>query len=249
MTFTLPNLPYAYDALAPHMSKETLEYHHDKHHQAYVTNGNNAIKGTEFEGKSLEEIVKGSFGKNAAVFNNAGQHYNHLHFWNWMKPHGGGSKLPGRLEKKISEDLGGFEKFKTDFAAAGVGQFGSGWCWLQVKNGKLEISKTPNGENPLVHGATPILGCDVWEPSGLFEGVDRQPDQLGICRPAVREGRLTNAKLFRSECRGGSIQLPPLRPFGREPRARGIAAWASMSRAWVWPLFRLHRCSAETKQI
>ena len=146
MTFTLPNLPYSHDALAPHMSKETLEYHHDKHHQAYVTNGNNAIKGTEFEGKSLEEIVKGSFGKNPAVFNNAGQHYNHLHFWNWMKPNGGGSKLPGRLEKKINEDLGGFEKFKTDFAAAGVGQFGSGWCWLQVKGGKLEISKTPNGE-------------------------------------------------------------------------------------------------------
>jgi superoxide dismutase len=88
MTFTLPNLPYSHDALAPHMSKETLEYHHDKHHQAYVTNGNNAIKGTEFEGKSLEEIVKGSFGKNPAVFNNAGQHYNHLHFWNWMKPNG-----------------------------------------------------------------------------------------------------------------------------------------------------------------
>ena len=116
MTFTLPNLPYSHDALAPHMSKETLEYHHDKHHQAYVTNGNNAIKGTEFEGKSLEEIVKGSFGKNPAVFNNAGQHYNHLHFWNWMKPNGGGSKLPGRLEKKITEDLGGLEKFKTDFA-------------------------------------------------------------------------------------------------------------------------------------
>ena len=103
MTFTLPNLPYSHDALAPHMSKETLEYHHDKHHQAYVTNGNNAIKGTEFEGKSLEEIVKGSFGKNPAVFNNAGQHYNHLHFWNWMKPNGGGSKLPGRLDKKITQ--------------------------------------------------------------------------------------------------------------------------------------------------
>ena len=197
MTFTLPNLPYAHDALAPHMSKETLEYHHDKHHQAYVTNGNNAIKGTEFEGKSLEEIVKGSFGKNPAVFNNAGQHYNHLHFWNWMKPNGGGSKLPGRLEKKITEDLGGLEKFKTDFAAAGVGQFGSGWCWLSVKNGKLEISKTPNGENPLVHGATPILGCDVWEHSYYIDYRNRRPDylkafrrssgELGVCRPVVLE--------------------------------------------------------------
>ncbi len=116
MTFTLPNLPYAHDALAPYMSKETLEFHHDKHHQAYVTNGNNAIKGTEFEGKSLEEIVKASFGKNPAVFNNAGQHYNHLHFWSWMKPNGGGSKLPGRLEKKINEDLGGLDKFRACLA-------------------------------------------------------------------------------------------------------------------------------------
>jgi len=127
MTFTLPTLPYAYDALAPHMSKETLEYHHDKHHQAYVTNGD---------------------------------------------------KLPGRLEKKITEDLGGLEKFKTDFAAAGVGQFGSGWAWLSVKNGKLEISKTPNGENPLVHGATPILGVDVWEHSYYIDYRNRRPDYL-----------------------------------------------------------------------
>ena len=178
MTFTLPALPYAYDALQPHMSKETLEYHHDKHHQAYVTNGNNLLKGTEFEGKSLEEIVKGSFGKNVPLFNNAGQHYNHLHFWNWMKPNGGGNKLPGRLEKKITEDLGGLEKFKTDFAAAGVGQFGSGWAWLSVKNGKLEISKTPNGENPLVHGATPILGVDVWEHSYYIDYRNRRPDYL-----------------------------------------------------------------------
>src|SRR5882724_10124437 len=134
MTFTLPPLPYAYDALGSYMSKETLEFHHDKHHQAYVTNGNNAIKGTEFEGKCLE--------------------------------------------KKINEDLVGLDKFKTDFAAAGVGQFGSGWCWLQVKNGKLEISKTANGENPLVHGATPILGCDVWEHSYYIDYRNRRPDYL-----------------------------------------------------------------------
>src|ERR1700742_2538786 len=105
MTFTLPTLPYGHDALGPHMSKETLGEDHEKHHQAYVTNGNNAIKGTEFEGKSLEEIVKGSYGKNAAVFNNAGQHYNHNHILKWIRPNGGGRKLPGRLEKKINEDL------------------------------------------------------------------------------------------------------------------------------------------------
>ncbi len=115
MTFKLPELPYAYEALAPYMSRETLEYHHDKHHLAYVNNGNNLLKGTEWEDKSLEEIVKGSFGKNAGLFNNAAQHYNHLHFWQWMKPNGGGDKLPGNLEKKIIADLGSVAKMKEDF--------------------------------------------------------------------------------------------------------------------------------------
>ena len=127
MSFTLPDLPYAHDALAPYMSRETLEYHHDKHHLAYVNNGNNLLKGTEWEGKSLEDVVKGSFGKNAGLFNNAGQHYNHLHFWQWMKPNGGGDKIPGNLEKKITSDLGGVAKMKEDFINAGVTQFGSGW--------------------------------------------------------------------------------------------------------------------------
>ena len=178
MTFTLPNLPYSHDALAPHMSKETLEYHHDKHHQAYVTNGNNAIKGTEFEGKSLEEIVKASFGKNPAVFNNAGQHYNHLHFWKWMKPAGGGDKIPGGLKAKIDSDLGGVAKAKEDFIQAGVTQFGSGWAWIAVKDGKLVIDKTANGENPLVKGAKPILGVDVWEHSYYIDYRNRRPDYL-----------------------------------------------------------------------
>ena len=146
MTFTLPDLPYAHDALAPYMSKETLEFHHDKHHQAYVTNGNNLLKGTEFEGKSLEEIVKGSFGKNAPLFNNAGQHYNHIHFWKWMKPNGGGSKLPGRLEKKINEDLGGLEKFKTDFAAAGAGQFGSAGPGCRSKTASSKFPRRPTAK-------------------------------------------------------------------------------------------------------
>jgi Fe-Mn family superoxide dismutase len=177
MSFTLPDLPYAHDALQPYMSRETLEFHHDKHHAAYVNTGNNLLKGSEFEGKSLEEVVKGSYGKNQALFNNAGQHYNHLHFWQWMKPNGGGA-VPGKLEKKIQEDLGGLDKFKEDFIQAGVTQFGSGWAWLAVKGGKLVIMKTPNGENPLVHDALPVLGCDVWEHSYYIDYRNRRPDYL-----------------------------------------------------------------------
>jgi len=164
MAFELNELPYAYDALGPYMSRETLEYHHDKHHLAYVNNGNNLIKGTEWEGKSVEEVVKGAFGKNPALFNNVAQHYNHFYFWQWMKPNGGGA-IPGELLKKINEDLGGLDKFRADFLQAGMTQFGSGWAWLALKDGKLAISKTPNGENPLVAGATPLLGVDVWEHS------------------------------------------------------------------------------------
>jgi superoxide dismutase, Fe-Mn family len=180
MAFELPALPYAYDALGPYMSKETLEYHHDKHHQAYVTNGNNLLKDSGLEGKSLEEIVKGAYGKNAGLFNNAGQHYNHLHFWNWLAPNGGGgaAKVPGSLLKAIDSDLGGYDKFRTDFIAAGTTQFGSGWAWLSVKDGKLEISKTPNGESPLVHGATPILGVDVWEHSYYIDYRNARPKYL-----------------------------------------------------------------------
>ena len=146
MAFTLPDLPYAYDALAPHMSRETLEFHHDKHHQAYVTAGNNLAKGTEWENKPVEEVLKGTFGKNQALFNNAGQHYNHIHFWQWMKKGGGGDKLPGKLEKQITTDIGPIAKMKEDLVQAGVTQFGSGWCWLAVKDGKITIMKTPNGE-------------------------------------------------------------------------------------------------------
>ncbi|MCB1459093.1 MAG: superoxide dismutase [Nitratireductor sp.] len=178
MSFELPELPYAYEALQPFMSRETLEFHHDKHHQAYVTNGNNLLKDSGFEGQSLEDVVKGSFGKNAGLFNNAGQHYNHIHFWKWMKKDGGGTKLPGKLQAAIDSDLGGYDKFRADFMAAGATQFGSGWCWLAVKDGKLVVTKTPNGENPLVHGATPILGCDVWEHSYYIDYRNARPKYL-----------------------------------------------------------------------
>ena len=180
MTFKLPELPYAYDALGPYMSKETLEFHHDKHHQAYVDNGNKvAGAGTKYEGKSIEDICKAAFAaKDAPVINNIGQHYNHIHFWNWMKKGGGGKKLPAKLQAMVDKDLGGYDKMRTDFVQAGVTQFGSGWCWLAVKDGKITVMKTPNGENPLVHGAQPILGCDVWEHSYYIDYRNRRPDYL-----------------------------------------------------------------------
>jgi len=178
MPLELPALPYAHDALAPYMSRETLEYHHDKHHQAYVDTANKLLKGDPLENKPIEEIVTGSFNKNQALFNNAAQHFNHMHFWKWMKPGGGGDKIPGQLEKKITEDIGSVAKMREELSAAGVGQFGSGWCWLAVKGGKIVVMKTPNGENPLVHGATPILGCDVWEHSYYIDYRNRRADYL-----------------------------------------------------------------------
>lgn len=179
MALELPALPYAYDALGPYMSKETLEYHHDKHHMAYVTNGNNALKDSPLASKSVEEICKIAFAeKNAPLINNVGQHYNHVHFWNWMKPNGGGKKIPGRLQAAIDSDLGGYDKMRTEFVQAGVTQFGSGWCWIAKKDGKLVIMKTPNGENPLMHGASPILGCDVWEHSYYIDYRNLRPKYL-----------------------------------------------------------------------
>ncbi|PLW76997.1 superoxide dismutase [Cohaesibacter celericrescens] len=178
MAFELPELPYAYDALGDFMSAETLEFHHDKHHLAYVTNGNNLLKDSGLEGKSLEEIIKASHGTNAGLFNNAAQHYNHVHFWKWMKPVATDAGMPGALAAKIDADLGGMDKFRADFINAGLTQFGSGWCWLALVDGKLAVTKTPNGENPLVHGGTPLLGCDVWEHSYYIDYRNARPKYL-----------------------------------------------------------------------
>ena len=182
MTFTLPELPYAYDALQPYMSKETLEFHHDKHHKAYVDKANELIQGTGLEGKSLEEAMIAAYADKAkaGLFNQLGQHYNHIHFWNWMKPNGGGTKVPGKVSAMIDSDLGGYDAFKKKFTEAGVGQFGSGWAWLAFCNthGKLEIIKTPNGENPLVQNKTPLLGVDVWEHSYYIDYRNARPKYL-----------------------------------------------------------------------
>ncbi len=180
MAFTLPALPYAYDFLQPYMSKETLEFHHDKHHKADVDKANELTQGQNLTNDDLEEAMIRAYNeKNQPLFNQLGQHYNHIHFWQWMKKDGGGKKMPGSLEARIQSDLGGYDKFKTDFVAAGAGQFGSGWAWLALdQNGRLEIVKTPNGENPLVLGKTPILGVDVWEHSYYIDYRNARPKYL-----------------------------------------------------------------------
>jgi superoxide dismutase, Fe-Mn family len=212
MSFSLPDLPYPYEALAPYMSRETLEYHHDKHHLAYVNAANNLMKGTEWENKSVEEVVKGTYGKNPALFNNAGQHFNHMLFWKWMRPGGGGDKIPGTLERKIVSDLGSVGKMKEEFIHAGVTQFGSGWCWLAVKDGKIVVMKTPNGENPLVHGGTPILGCDVWEHAYYLDYRNRRADYLKAFLD-----NLVNWSYVEQLC----FDSLPGDPFTKPPRPRG----------------------------
>ncbi len=179
MTFELPKLDYAKNALSPIMSEETLDLHHGKHHQTYITNLNNFIKDTDMAGMSLEEIVHNSSKdkSKAGIFNNASQHWNHELFWKCMKPNGGGS-MPKKLEDQIKSDLGSVEEFKKQFIQAGISQFGSGWCWLSISNGKLVVSKTPNAENPLIHNMKPILGCDVWEHSYYVDYRNRRPEYL-----------------------------------------------------------------------
>ncbi len=179
MAFQLPDLPYDYEALAPYMSSKTLHLHHDKHHQAYVTNLNNLIEGTEFANRSLEEIVTGSFGDNAkqGIFNNAGQHWNHNLFWRIMKKGGGGSP-GGELARRLDDAFGSFDAFKEQFKTAAVTQFGSGWAWLAVDGDALKVVKTPNGENPLVQGMKPVLGLDVWEHSYYVDYENRRPEYV-----------------------------------------------------------------------
>jgi Fe-Mn family superoxide dismutase len=174
----LPELPYAYDSLAPYMSKETLEFHHDKHHNTYVVNANKIIEDNNINYDNLESLVKNSHSSNQGLFNNAAQHWNHIEFWQWMKPNGGGN-IPSELETKIVEDFGSFEKFRADFIAAGATQFGSGWCWLvKGADGKLSVTKTPNGENPIIHDQKALLGCDVWEHSYYIDYRNARPKYL-----------------------------------------------------------------------
>ena len=179
MAFELPALPYAKTALEPHISANTFDFHHGKHHNTYVVNLNNLTADTDMAGKSLEDIMKATAGNasKAGIFNNAAQVWNHTFFWNSMKPNGGG-KPTGAVADAINAAFGDYDKFKEAFKTAGMTQFGSGWAWLAAKDGKLEVLKTPNAECPLTNGYTPILTCDVWEHAYYLDYQNRRPDFL-----------------------------------------------------------------------
>ncbi len=181
MAFTLPALPYSFDALEPNIDKETMQIHHDKHHQGYVDNLNKAVAGTENEDKSLEELLKNAGSISPAVRNNGGGHWNHSFFWEILSPDGGG-KPDGKLADAIDKEFGSLDEMKEKFNAAGASRFGSGWAWLGVKDGSLAICSTPNQDNPLMDVAeckcTPVLGCDVWEHAYYLKYQNKRADYL-----------------------------------------------------------------------
>src|SRR5689334_2598830 len=201
MAFTLPNLPYATDALEPVIDKMTMEIHHGKHHAAYVTNLNKAAENAEWASKPLETILAGVSKLPPAVRNNGGGHWNHSAFWQWLKPHGGGTPT-GPLADAINRDFGSFDKFKEQFGNAGITRFGSGWAWLIAQHGKLVVASTPNQDNPLMDVAevkgVPILGLDVWEHAYYLKYQNRRPDYVAAFWNAVNwdeaAGRFAKAK-------------------------------------------------------
>ncbi|MEQ8697078.1 MAG: superoxide dismutase [Bauldia litoralis] len=179
MAFELPDLPYAHNALDPHISERTLEFHHDKHHATYVKNLNGLVENTPLANESLEGVIKAVAGdaSKAGVFNNAAQVWNHTFYWHSMKPGGGGTPS-GDLAAKIDADFGGFDKFAEEFKTAGATQFGSGWAWLVLDGGKLKVTKTANADLPLAHGQTALLTVDVWEHAYYLDYQNRRPDYL-----------------------------------------------------------------------
>ena len=180
MAHQLPALPYDLDALEPHISRATLEFHHGKHHAAYVTNLNNLVAGTDLEGKSLEETITDVAGDaaKAGIFNNAAQVWNHSFYWQCIKAGGGGAPS-GELAAKIDADFGSFDAFKEQFKTAGATQFGSGWAWLVLENGTLKVTKTANADLPLAHGQKALLTMDVWEHAYYLDYQNRRPDYMG----------------------------------------------------------------------
>ncbi len=179
MAFQLPDLPYSQDALEPHISANTLSFHYGKHHNAYVTNLNNLTKDSPLAEKSLEDAITETAGdpEKAGIFNNAAQVWNHTFCWNSMSPNGGG-RPSGDLAARIDADLGGFDKFAESFKTAAATQFGSGWAWLVLNGGKLEVMKTGNADTPIAHGITPLLTIDVWEHAYYLDYQNRRPDYI-----------------------------------------------------------------------
>ncbi|HEX6228112.1 MAG TPA: superoxide dismutase [Solirubrobacterales bacterium] len=181
MAFSVPDLPYAYDALEPHIDEATMRVHHDKHHQAYVDKANQALEGTEWADREVEEVLQNLSSlpedKQAPVRNNAGGHYNHTLFWQMLSPDGGGEP-GGDLAEAIGEKFGSFDSFKEEFKAAGLARFGSGWAWLVKDDSALAVVSTPNQDSPISDGKTPLLGCDVWEHAYYLKYQNRRPDYL-----------------------------------------------------------------------
>jgi Fe-Mn family superoxide dismutase len=196
MAITLPELPYGKDALEPHISARTLEFHHGKHHKTYVDKTNGLIEGTDLADASLEEVIRQAAGdaSKAGLFNNAAQVWNHSFYWQCMKPDGGGAPS-GAVAGKIETDFGSFEKFAEEFKNAGFTQFGSGWAWLVVKDGKLEIMKTPNADTPLAHGIQALLTVDVWEHAYYLDYQNRRPDYLSAFVENLINWDFVNANL------------------------------------------------------
>jgi Fe-Mn family superoxide dismutase len=179
MAYQLPDLPYDYNALEPHISAQTLQFHHDKHHAKYVNNFNSITEGTEFADKPIEDVIKATYNneQHTKLFNMAAQAWNHTFYWNCMKPGGGGTPS-GPLADKINSDIGGLDQLKEQLKTAGGTQFGSGWAWLALDNGTLKVVKTPNADNPIALGMTPLLTIDVWEHAYYLDYQNRKPDYL-----------------------------------------------------------------------
>jgi Fe-Mn family superoxide dismutase len=199
MAFELPPLPYARDALAPHITSNTLDFHYGKHHQAYVTNLNKLADGTPYAGLSLEDAIRKSWEeKNAGIFNNAAQVWNHTFYWSSMAPGGGGAPK-GDVASMIDRDFGSYDKFKEAFAQAGATQFGSGWAWLVLKDGKLAVTKTPNAETPLTDKKTvPLLTMDVWEHAYYLDFQNRRPDYITTFLDKLVSWSFANANLAKA---------------------------------------------------
>lgn len=196
MSIILPDLPFASNALEPHISAKTLSFHHEKHHNAYVTNTNKLIAGTDLENSALEEIIAKSANDpaKAGLFNNSAQVWNHSFYWNCLEGNGGG-KPGGEIAERINADFGSYENFLDEFKTAGATQFGSGWAWLVLEDGKLKITKTANADTPIIHGQKPLLTVDVWEHAYYLDYQNRRPDYLSIFTDKLINWDFVNSNL------------------------------------------------------